>query len=76
VQLKGSESPQEADKQARERRQKARHAKRLDHAPLATQVLEWLGEEWTPEIIVAKLEQRFPHDRRMRVCVETIYQWI
>ncbi len=68
--------PQEADKLARERRQKPRHAKRLDHAPLVTQVLEWLREEWTPEIIVAKLAQHFPRNRRMRVCVETIYQWI
>jgi IS30 family transposase len=69
-------APQAADKQARERRHKARHAKRRNDAPLVAQVLEWLRQEWTPEIIVAKLRMLFPRDCRMRVSVETIYQWV
>lgn len=68
--------PHDAHKRARERHQKPRHAKRRDHAPLVTQVLEWLHDEWTPEIIASKLKMLFPHDRKMRVCAETIYQWI
>ena len=68
--------PQEAQQLARERRQKPRHAKRREHAPLVAQVLEWLREEWTPEIITSKLKMLFPRDHRMRVCVETIYQWV
>ena len=68
--------PYDAHKRARERRQKPRHAKRREHAPLVTQVLEWLREEWTPEIIASKLKMLFPHNHRMRVCVESIYQWI
>jgi IS30 family transposase len=40
------------------------------------QALEWLREEWTPEIITSKLKVQFPHNHRMRVCVESIYQWI
>ena len=43
---------------------------------LSPQVLEWLRQEWTPEIIVAKLRMLFPRDCRMRVSVETIYQWV
>ena len=48
--------------------------RRLDHAPLREKVWELLRAEWSPEQIAAMLPVLFPHDPRMRVSHETIYQ--
>jgi IS30 family transposase len=64
------------EKLAQERRHKARHSKRRSHRALVDQVLAWLQQDWSPEIIVACLKQHYPRNQQMRISVETIYQWI
>ena len=49
---------------------------KLDHAPLAEVVTEWLEAWWSPEEIANRLPIEFPHDPMMRVSHETIYQSI
>jgi IS30 family transposase len=48
--------------------------RRLDHPPLRNLVWGLLRADWSPEQIAAVLPQLHPHDRRMRVSHETIYQ--
>ena len=62
-------SQREAERNAR--RPKAR---RLDHGPLRTKVWELLRADWSPEQIAAMLPVLYPHNPRMRVSHETIYQ--
>ena len=50
--------------------------RKLDHQPLATQVIEWLEQWWSPEEIARRLPIEFPDDPMMRVSHETIYQSI
>lgn len=61
---------------AQRRRRQARHAKRRRHKGLVDQVLAWLKQDWSPQIIVACLRQHYPHDKQMRISAETLYQWI
>jgi IS30 family transposase len=44
--------------------------------PLRGQVVDWLGQRWSPQQIAARLRQQFPDQAEMRVSHETIYQAI
>lgn len=50
--------------------------RKLDHAPLAAQVEQWLRLVWSPAIIEAKLKAHYPRDPKMRVSRQTIYTWV
>lgn len=67
---------QGAHSQAMQRRKQARHYRRHNHAPLLRYVERRLREEWSPDVIVAKLEMEHPNDPRMRVSIETVYHWV
>jgi IS30 family transposase len=58
----------------RARRPKPRRA--LEHPPLRAHVQEKLLANWSPEQIAGSLPVLFPHDGRMRVSHEAIYQSI
>jgi len=57
-------------------RMKARHHYRSDYLPLIDQVVCWLEEDWSPEQISMRLYQDYPRDQRMRLSIESLYQWI
>jgi IS30 family transposase len=67
-----------AQRKAEARAGRPKTAKLLAHPPLRDYVQAKLdGEEhWSPEQIAARLPIEFPHDERMRICHETIYQSI
>lgn len=65
-----------AEQTAKFRRQRAKHAKRRNHGGLVDQVLAWLKQDWSPQIIVACLKRHYPRNLQMRISAETIYQWI
>ena len=57
------------------RRARRPKAMKLAACPtLAAQVVEWLGELWSPEEIARRLHVEFPDDPMMRVSHETIYR--
>jgi IS30 family transposase len=67
-----------AQRKAEARAGRPKTAKLVAHPPLHEYVQAKLeGEEhWSPEQIAARLPVEFPHDERMRICHETIYQSI
>jgi IS30 family transposase len=67
---------QGAHEQAMQRRKQPRHYRRHDHAPLRDYVVRKLRDEWSPDVIAAKLEIEHPDDPGMRVSIETIYRWV
>ena len=69
---RGIYSPQKAERQARERRQRGRKG-RLDSPGLQRYVIQCLGKQWSPEQIAGRLRQRVPQEA---VSYETIYQFI
>ena len=62
--------------EALKRRQKARHIRRRSNQRLVKYVERKLRDDWSPEIIAAKLQIDYPDDDEMRVSHETIYRWI
>ena len=67
---------QGAHQQALQRRTQPRHYRRRAHPPLVRYVEQGLRAEWSPDVIVAKLEMEYPDDIRMRVSIETVYRWV
>lgn len=67
---------QGAHQQAMQRRKKPRHYRRHAHAPLRHYVERKLRDEWSPDVIAAKLKQDYPGNTKMRVSIETIYRWV
>ena len=65
-----------AQRKADRRRMKPRKPHRLSYGRLWAQVAAWLGCGWSPLLISGRLRVLWPDDRLMRVCPETIYQWI
>ncbi len=65
-----------AHQKALQRRAQPRHDRRHNHAPLVRYVERGLRAEWSPDVIAAKLEMKYPGDIRMRVSTETIYRWV
>lgn len=65
-----------AHEQALRRRKLPRHYRRRDHGPLLRYVECRLRDEWSPEVIAAKLELNYPGNAKMRVSTETIYRWV
>lgn len=49
---------------------------RMKHDRLIDWVITHLRRGWTPEEISGRLPLEFPDDTRMRVSVETLYEWI
>lgn len=50
--------------------------KLLKYKPLYTYVMEKLSLRWSPEQIAVMLKREYPHDTRMRISPEAIYQYI
>lgn len=68
---------EEAHRRYSERRQVCRPRYRLAHEPLRERVEAMIAEEgMTPELAAGRLRRECPHDRRMHVCHESIYQAI
>jgi len=62
--------------EALKRRRKPRHHRRRSNQRLVHYVERKLREDWSPEIITAKLTIDYPDDDDMRVSHETVYRWI
>lgn len=69
-------SPLTAQRRAERRARLARRAPRMDDARLLAYVLDGLRAGWSPRQIEAGLARSYPGDPGMRVCHESIYQWI
>ena len=67
---------QGAHQQAMARRKIPRHYRRRSHAPLLRYVERKLHDDWSPDVIAARLQQEYPADYRMRVSIETVYRWV
>jgi transposase, IS30 family len=68
---------EEAQARYAERRQACRPRYRLAFAALRERVESMIAEEgMTPELAAGRLRVEYPHDGRMRVCHESIYQAI
>ena len=65
-----------AQRKADRRRTRPRKPYRLSCDRLWARAAEWLGRGWSPLLISGRLRVLFPDDPAMRVCPETIYQWI
>lgn len=66
--------PFEAHRQATARRARPRPRRLDSHAGLRREVVELLGQRWSPQQISRHLRRRFPHERSMWLCHESIYQ--
>ncbi len=67
-----SYSPQEAERQVRDRRQRGRK-RRLESPGLQRYVIQCLSKQWSPEQIAGRLRKAVPQEA---VSYETIYQFI
>ena len=65
-------SPQEAERQAKQRRKEGRKRK-LESSGVQRFVIRCLGKQWSPEQIAGRLKKRVPQEA---VSYETIYQFI
>ena len=65
-----------AQRLCEQRRQRARHRRRQDHAALRGYVVERLQAHWSPEIIAGRLRLDFPRNAAMRISHEGIYRWV
>ena len=66
----------DANRLAKERRAKANKRYKADDPKLGDYVRQGLGKGHSPEQIVGRLKIDHPRDSKMRLCFETIYQWI
>jgi transposase, IS30 family len=72
----GTYRPFEAHRWAVQRRAR-RHRRRIDtHPGLCELVAELLAQRWSPQQIARHLRRKFPDDRSMWLCHESIYQAI
>ena len=67
---------QGAHQQAMQRRKQPCHFRRHAHKPLLRCVESKLRDDWSPEVITAKLVQDYPDNTKMRVSIETVYRWV
>lgn len=65
--------PFEAHRQATVRRARPRPRRLDSHAGLRREVVELLGQRWSPQQISRHLRRRFPDERSMWLCHESIY---
>lgn len=73
---RGGYRPFEAHRRATARRAR-HHRRRVETNPaLATLVAEALGQRWSPQQISRHLRLKFPADRSMWLCHESVYQAI
>jgi IS30 family transposase len=68
--------PRRAQQQADARRARCRRRAKLENATLRRYVGRKLQLRWSPQQIAGRLPHDFPHQRRMRVCRQAIYDWI
>ena len=61
---------------ALKRRKQPRHQRRLSHGPLVEYVQQGLHDDWSPDVISARLKMDHPEDSRMRISIETVYRWV
>lgn len=61
---------------ADQRKRMSHHTIRQSNPQLVHYVKCKLAEDWSPEQIVNRLTVDFPNSKTMRICHETIYQWI
>jgi len=59
-----------------QRKRMPHHAIRQSNPQLVHYVKCKLAEEWSPEQIASRLSVDYPNSKTMRICHETIYQWI
>lgn len=57
-------------------KQRAQHCRRKSNKALWRYVVNRLKRQWSPEQIAGRLQRDFPGDPTMRVCPETVYNWI
>jgi len=69
-------SASKADRKSKRRRQEGKLSWRLDYGPLKEFVIDRLKEKWSPEQIAGQLPILFPADKKMRISIESIYDWI
>jgi IS30 family transposase len=65
-----------AQRRADERAHWPRCRRRRDDPRLYRYVVTGLEADWSPEQIAGRLRRDYPANLRMRVCPETIYQWV
>lgn len=68
--------PDGADRLARERRARPRGFRWTSHRPLLAYVLGKLRQEWSPQQISGRIIKDFPHEAKMRVSHQSIYQYV
>ena len=59
-----------------QRKRMPHHAIRQSNPQLVHYVKCKLAEDWSPEQIASRLTVDYPNSKTMRICYETIYQWI
>lgn len=65
-----------AEEFAKGRRAQPRHRRRASHSRLVSYVHAKLAEQWSPELISARLRVDHPRTLAMRISAECIYQWL
>ena len=70
----GRYRPFQAHRHATNRRARQRRRRLEVNAPLRSLVGELLAQRWSPQQIARHLRRKFPDDRSMRLCHESIYQ--
>ena len=66
--------PERAQKRYREMRKECVRTKRLDYPPLRHYLFVEGSRAWSPEQVAGRLPLEYPHDPRMRISYETLYQ--
>jgi IS30 family transposase len=61
---------------ARQRSARPRGFRWTAHRPLLAYVLRKLRQEWSPQQIAGRISKDYPHDAKMRVSHQSIYQYI
>ena len=59
-----------------QRKRMPHHAIRQSNPQLVHYVKCKIAEDWSPEQIASRLSVDYPNSKTMRICHETIYQWI
>ena len=67
--------PAVAQEKANQRRRRSR-AKKMDCPAIREYVAQRIKDWWSPDQISQRMRVIFPHDPRLRISPQTIYQWI